>query len=395
MKKILALNSGSSSIKFVLFQGEKRLASGLVEQIGESRSYAKLDAIESSKRFEHSDPIKDHEEGLKIVASLFAQSGLLKDFSELSAVGHRVVHGSDAFFAASVVDERCMEKMQEASVLAPLHNPPNIAGIKTMQTLAPSVVNVAVFDTAYHQSMPAKAYRYAIPSRFYKDLKVRRYGFHGTSHAFVVKTAAKHLGADLDSFSAISMHLGNGASVAAIENGKTLDTSMGLTPLEGLVMGTRCGDIDPAALFYIAQSEGLSVAGLDKLCNKESGLLGLCGANDLRDIEARMRQGDEEAQLAFDVMIHRLRKYLGGYFALLPKCQALIFTAGIGENSSKLRSAVCKDLAHLGIILDEEKNENAKRGELSDLSLAGSKIKILVVPTDEELSIAQQTLALL
>lgn len=389
MKKVLVLNAGSSSLKFQLFFNEDSVASGLVEQIGESNSRAKIKF--DGKELEHLGGINNHEDGLKVVRDLFAKSGLLTDFSELAAVGHRVVHGGDKFIKATLVDDNCLKTLDELVKLAPLHNPANISGIKTIISLAPSVKNVAVFDTAFHQTMPEIAYRYAIANKYYEEDGVRRYGFHGTSHEYVTREAEKFLG--IQNIDAITAHLGNGASISAIKGGKCVDTSMGLTPLEGLMMGTRCGDIDAGALFYLAYNKGLSVAELDKICNKQSGLLGICGANDMREIEENMQNGDEKAKLAFDMFCYRIAKYIGSYLAVTP-AKALIFTAGIGENDDLMRLAVCKQLAHLGFSIDEEKN--AKREKVArNIAKADSKYPILVIPTNEELSIVKQTLALI
>lgn len=389
MKKVLVLNAGSSSLKFQLFFNEDSVASGLVEQIGESNSRAKIKF--DGKELEHLGGINNHEDGLKVVRDLFAKSGLLTDFSELAAVGHRVVHGGDKFIKATLIDDECLKTLDELVKLAPLHNPANISGIKTIISLAPSVKNVAVFDTAFHQTMPEIAYRYAIANKYYEEDGVRRYGFHGTSHEYVTREAEKFLG--IQNIDAITAHLGNGASISAIKGGKCVDTSMGLTPLEGLMMGTRCGDIDAGALFYLAYNKGLSVAELDKICNKQSGLLGICGANDMREIEENMQNGDEKAKLAFDMFCYRIAKYIGSYLAVTP-AKALIFTAGIGENDDLMRAAVCKQLAHLGFSIDEEKN--AKREKVArNIAKADSKYPILVIPTNEELSIVKQTLALI
>lgn len=389
MKKVLVLNAGSSSLKFQLFFNEDSVASGLVEQIGESNSRAKIKF--DGKELEHLGGINNHEDGLKVVRDLFAKSGLLTDFSELAAVGHRVVHGGDKFIKATLVDDNCLKTLDELVKLAPLHNPANISGIKTIISLAPSVKNVAVFDTAFHQTMPEIAYRYAIANKYYEEDGVRRYGFHGTSHEYVTREAEKFLG--IQNIDAITAHLGNGASISAIKGGKCVDTSMGLTPLEGLMMGTRCGDIDAGALFYLAYNKGLSVAELDKICNKQSGLLGICGANDMREIEENMQNGDKKAKLAFDMFCYRIAKYIGSYLAVTP-AKALIFTAGIGENDDLMRAAVCKQLAHLGFSIDEEKN--AKREKVArNIAKVDSKYPILVIPTNEELSIVKQTLALI
>lgn len=389
MKKILVLNSGSSSLKFQLFFDEESVASGIVEQIGNEHSRAKIKY--DGKEISHNGGINNHEDGLKVVRDLFAKSGLLTDFHDLSVVGHRVVHGGDKFFKATLIDDNCLKTLEDLVKLAPLHNPANIAGIKTIMSLAPNVKNVAVFDTAFHQTMPEVAYRYAIANEYYEKDGVRRYGFHGTSHEYVTRKAEEFLG--VKNINAITAHLGNGASICAIKDGVCIDTSMGLTPLEGLMMGTRCGDIDAGALFYLANNRGLSISELDKICNKESGLLGICGANDMRDIEERMENGDKATQLAFDMFCYRITKYIGAYLALTP-ARALIFTAGIGENDDLVRAAVCKNLAHLGFSINEEENAIRKKVARS-IAKPDSKYEILIIPTDEELSIAKQAAALI
>ena len=314
----------------------------------------------------------------------------MTDFSELHAVGHRVVHGGDKFIKATLVDDNCLKTLEGLTKLAPLHNPANVSGIKTIMNLAPNVKNVAVFDTAFHQTMPEVAFRYAIDNKYYEEDGVRRYGFHGTSHEYVTREAEKILG--VKNINAITAHLGNGASICAIKDGKCVDTSMGLTPLEGLMMGTRSGDIDPGALFYLANNRNLSIADLDKLCNKQSGLYGICKDNDMREIESRMEKGDKDTQLAFDMFCYRIVKYIGAYLAVTP-ATALIFTAGIGENDDLVRLSVCKQLAHLGFSIDEEKN--AKREKVArNIAKPDSKYAIYIIPTNEELSIAKQAAAL-
>lgn len=387
MKKILVLNSGSSSLKFQLFLDEESVASGLVEQIGEKISNAQLKFAD--KKIEKKEELKNHEEALKIVSLMLKEAGFLNEFSELNAVGHRVVHGGEDFIKATKIDNSNIEKLESISSLAPLHNPANIAGVKTILNLAPNVINVAVFDTAFHQTMPEYAYRYAIADEFYTKDSIRRYGFHGTSHEYVSQKAAEFLG--VKQLNAISAHLGNGASISAIKDGKCVDTSMGLTPLEGLIMGTRCGDIDGGALFFMARKHNLSIDELDKICNKKSGMLALCGANDMRDIEDNMQKGDEKSKLAFEMFCYRITKYIGSYLAVTP-ASALIFTAGIGENDNLVREKVCENLSHLGFEIDKEKN-NIRSKEIRNIATSNSKYAILVIPTNEELSIAKQTMA--
>jgi acetate kinase len=375
--KILVLNSGSSSIKYRLFDmsAERELAAGAVDRIGES-------------------DISDHESGLRLVAQKLRESGTIADASDLDAIGHRVVHGGDRFKAPALINDEVLDAIRAVSPLAPLHNPHNLLGIEVALRVAPRVPQVAVFDTAFHQSMPPHAYRYALPEALYAEHHVRRYGFHGTSHAYVAKRAARRLGKPLDALNLITLHLGNGASAAAISNGHCVDTSMGMTPLEGLVMGTRCGDLDPALAFYIGRVTGLDSAAVEGLLNKESGLKGLCGANDMREVLRRMGEGDPQAQLAFDVYCYRIKKYLGAYIAALGRVDAIVFTAGIGENAPAVRARVCNDLEIFGIHIDARRNA-AVIGETAEIQSGDSAVRMLVIRTNEELEIATQTRALL
>ena len=388
--KILVLNSGSSSIKFKLYDNNLAIASGLVERIGENDSKVELKDLNNDKKYTKTCNILNHEVGLNIVNDLFKESNLLNDLNELDGCGHRVVQGGAKLTNHCIINEEVLEEIQKVSVMAPLHNPAHIAGIKTMQKTAPKVPNIAVFDTAFHSTMPDYAYMYALPYEFYEKDNIRKYGFHGTSHSYVSKKAAEFLGIDYNNFNAISAHLGNGASVCAIENGKCVDTSMGLTPLEGLMMGTRCGDIDPAVVPYLAKTYNLNTEQIDNIMNKKSGFLGICGYNDLRDVENQIKEGNKKAKLAQDMYIYRLAKYIGSYFSILPHTDALIFTAGVGENSDSIRELVCDKLAHLGLELDSDIN-NGLRGKLTTISKVNSKVKILVVPTDEELEIVKIT----
>lgn len=385
--KILVLNSGSSSIKFKLFEDEVCLASGLVEKISEPSSYAKLKIDGTGKIYDKTTKISSHEEGLEIVMELFKQSGMKLD---LDAVGHRVVQGGSKYLKPTLLNEKIVKDMESLIPLAPLHNPAHIAGIKSMLHIAPNVPNVAVFDTSFHQSMPEFAYTYALPKEFKEKYFVRRYGAHGTSHEYVSHKAAHFLGKTYRDFSCVTLHLGNGASVSAIENGKCLETSMGLTPLEGLMMGTRCGDIDPAILPYLKREAGIDVLEMDNIMNKKSGLFAICGSNDMRDIEARMEQGDKDAKLAFEMFCHRIKKYLGAYLAVLGKADAIIFTAGIGENDKLVRQKVCENLEFFGIKLDQERNYKTPE-DVHIISTIDSKVKILIVRTDEELAIVKAT----
>lgn len=388
--KILVLNSGSSSIKFKFFDDNIVKASGLVEKIGEQNSKVMLKNTLNDEKFERELAIKDHEQGLKIVNELFNESGILEDLNALDGCGHRIVHGGRNLSEHCLVDDYVLKEIDRVSIFAPLHNPAHLAGIKTMIKAAPKVPNVAIFDTAFHRTMPDFAYMYALPYEYYDEHNIRRYGFHGTSHAFVSARAAKLLAKDKNDLNAISAHLGNGASVCAIEKGKSVDTSMGFTPLEGLIMGTRCGDLDPAILPFISNLKGLSIEEIDTLMNKKSGLYGICGFNDFRDIEVQIEKGDDKARLAFDMFCYRLVKYIGSYFAILPKTDAIIFTGGIGENDALVRKKVCEKLIHLGVELDVESNMQRNLGERM-ISTPNSKIKVFIIPTDEELEIARIT----
>ncbi len=394
--KVLVLNSGSSSIKFQLFRSDdwRVLASGAVARIGEALGEFKgqwRDDLDQVQGFTVHLPIPDHREGLEHIAARLRESGVLGDISELGAVGHRVVHGGEAFQRPTRVDEGVVAAIRGMIPLAPLHNPANLEGIQVALRLFPGVPQVAVFDTAFHQTMAPAAYRYAIPENLYREQRVRRYGFHGTSHAYVSRRAAALLGRDPADCNLITLHLGNGASAAAVRGGRSIDTSMGLTPLEGLVMGTRCGDLDPAIPFYLARNLGMDIAVLDDLLNRRSGLLGLCGANDMREIHRRIGQGDPAAALALDVFCHRLRKYLGAYWVELGRLDALVFTGGIGENDAEVRSRTCAGLEGMGIWLDAAANQVCAQVE-RPISEAGSPVAVLVIPTKEELEIARQAL---
>ncbi|BDQ27506.1 acetate kinase [Helicobacter heilmannii] len=388
--RILVLNLGSSSIKFQLFNMDKRmvLAKGLVEQIGEKEG--RISISTSAKAFQsESLHITDHAHGLLKMQEKLQAMGVLKSLDYIDGVGHRVVQGGDLFIKPTLITPEVIGHLEDLCPLAPLHNPAHLAGIKAMQKQVPNLPQVAVFDTAYHQSIPPHAFMYALPYELYQQHKLRRYGFHGTSHNFVAQEAARFLHIPYRNFNAISLHLGNGASVCAIKDGKSVETSMGLTPLEGLVMGTRSGDLDPALLGYIGQLTNKDTAGVVHMLNHESGLRGLCGDNDMRSIEKRMANKDEKAKLAFDIYTHRIRKYIGAYAFVLGALDAIIFTAGVGENSAKVRHAVCSGLENFGIFLDEEANANPRPG-IALLSQA-RKLPILRVPTNEELAIAKAT----
>lgn len=390
--KILVLNSGSSSIKFQLFEmnEKKSIASGIIEQIGDSNSYSKIEF--DGEKIEKFDEIKDHNIGLKIMNQLLIESGVLVSLKELGAVGHRIVHGGMMFHEPVIVNDDVINQIEKIISLAPLHNPAHLKGIRVMMEQAPSVKQVVVFDTAFHSTMPAYAYMYALPYEYFAEDKVRKYGFHGTSHGYVAKEASKYL--NIDNINAITLHLGNGASMAAVKNGKCIDTTMGLTPLAGLMMGTRCGDIDPAILFYIARKHDLSIDELDAILNKKSGLKGICGSSDMREVEKMAEDGDAKAMLALDMFAYSIKKHIGSYSAVVGKLDCIIFTGGIGENDVDTRERCCSDLEHLGIELDLVQN-NQRAKQIVEISLKNSKVKVLIIPTNEELEIAIQTNSLL
>ncbi|WP_435284778.1 acetate kinase [Streptomyces koelreuteriae] len=392
--RVLVLNSGSSSLKYQLLDlgDSSRLAVGLVERIGEQTSRLKHTPAGGESR-ERGGAIADHDAALKAVAEELAKDGLGLDSPELAAIGHRVVHGGKTFTEPTVVDDAVLAEIERLIPVAPLHNPANLTGIRTAQALRPDLPQVAVFDTAFHTTMPESAARYAIDVKTADEHRVRRYGFHGTSHAYVSRATAGLLGKDPAETNVIVLHLGNGASASAVRGGKCVDTSMGLTPLEGLVMGTRSGDMDPAVIFHLMRVGGMSADEIDTLLNKKSGLIGLCGDNDMREIRRRVDEGDEQAELAFDIYIHRLKKYIGAYYAVLGRVDAVAFTAGVGENAAPVREAALAGLEELGLVVDGERN--AVRGDEARLiSPEGSRVAVAVVPTDEELEIATQTYAL-
>ncbi|MYQ48566.1 acetate/propionate family kinase [Streptomyces sp. SID4985] len=393
--RVLVLNSGSSSLKYQLLdmRDSSRLAVGLVERIGEQTSRLRHTLVATGETREQNGPIADHETALKAVAEELARDGLGLDSPELAAIGHRVVHGGMFFTEPTVIDDAVLTEIERLIPVAPLHNPANLTGIRTAQALRPDLPQVAVFDTAFHTTMPESAARYAIDPKIADRHRIRRYGFHGTSHAYVSRETAKLLGKAPDEVNVIVLHLGNGASASAVERGRCVETSMGLTPLEGLVMGTRSGDLDPAVIFHLARVGGMSMDEIDTLLNKRSGLFGLCGDNDMREIRRRIEEGDEEASLAFDIYIHRVKKYIGAYYAVLGQVDAVAFTAGVGENAAAVRSAAVAGLEGLGLAVDEERNaERADGARL--ISPASARVAVAVVPTDEELEIATQTYAL-
>lgn len=394
--KILVINCGSSSLKYQLIdmETEELMAKGLVERIGIEGSRIKHETIGKEKKTIET-PMQDHKRALELVMESLTNEeyGTIKSLDEIDAVGHRVVHGGEDFAQSVVIDEKVLKGIEDNVEIAPLHNPPNIMGIKACQRLLPKVKQVAVFDTAFHQTMPAESYIYALPYEYYEKYKIRRFGFHGTSHRYITKRAAEMLGKDLNEVNLITCHLGNGSSICAVKNGKSIDTSMGFTPLEGLAMGTRCGDLDPAILPFIMEKENLSAEELNTLMNKKSGVLGISGvSSDFRDIEAARDEGNERAKLALDIFEKRVRGYIGSYMTELDHVDAIVFTAGVGENSVEMRESIVNGLKSLGIKIDAERNN--VRGEDKLISADDSSIKVLVIPTNEELMIAKDTLEL-
>ena len=393
---ILVINCGSSSLKFQLINSESEgvLAKGLCERIGIDGKLTYQP--EGGEKTASDKAMPTHTEAIQFVIDALTdeKTGVVKSLDEINAVGHRVVHGGEKFASSVVIDDEVLKAIEECNDLAPLHNPANLIGINACRELMPGVPMVAVFDTAFHQTMPSKAYMYGLPYEYYEKYKVRRYGFHGTSHSFVSKRVAELVGKAYDETKTIVCHLGNGASICAVENGKSVDTSMGLTPLEGLVMGTRSGDIDPAIMEFLAKKENLDIAGLMNVLNKKSGVYGLSNnlSSDFRDLSEAAADENEIAELALDVFAYRVAKYVGSYTAAMNGVDNIVFTAGIGENSAIVRTMVCKYLGYLGIEIDEELN--GKRGQEIIISTPESKVKVLVVPTNEELAIARETVAL-
>ena len=398
--KILVINTGSSSIKYQLFDmdRQKALASGLAEKIGESTgklTHNKHIEKETSLTKVIKETIPDHRKGLRKIVNLLLDSkyGSIKEKSEIRAIGHRVVHGGEKFQAPAIIDRGVISAIKDNIPLAPLHNPSNLTGIEVAKTIFPDSLQVAVFDTAFHQSIPPKAYLYALPYELYEKHKVRRYGFHGTSHGYVAQKAADYLSKPLNELNMITIHLGNGASMAALKNSICVDTTMGMTPLEGLVMGTRCGDIDPALPFFLANHLKMSLKEIDDMVNKDSGLKGICGTNDMREVIEKKNAGEPRAKIAIAIYCYRIKKYIGAYFAVLESLNCLVFTGGIGENAQSIRALCCQGLTKLGIEIDMNKNKS--RGDLRNKTIqinsADSEVSILVVPTNEELKIALET----
>ena len=392
---VLVINCGSSSLKYQLINSDTEdvLAKGLCERIGIDGRLVYQKAGCDKEITEAAMPT--HKEAIQMVLDALVndKTGAIKSLSEVNAVGHRIVHGGEKFASSVVITDEVLEAVAQCNDLAPLHNPANLIGINACKELMPGVPMVAVFDTAFHQTMPEKAYLYGLPYEYYENYKVRRYGFHGTSHSFVSKETARFLGMDLENSKIIVCHLGNGASISAVKDGKCVDTSMGLTPLEGLVMGTRSGDIDPAIMEYIAKKENLDIAGVMNVLNKKSGLEGISGlSSDFRDLTAGAKEGNKRAIAAIEVFCYRVAKYVGSYVAAMNGVDAIAFTAGIGENVGLVREKICSYLGYLGITLDAE--ANAKSGDNCVISAADSKVKVAVIPTNEELAICRETVAL-
>ena len=392
---VLVINCGSSSLKYQLIDSDTEavLAKGLCERIGIDGRLVYQKAGCDKEITEASMPT--HKEAIQMVlhALVNEKTGAIKSLEEVNAIGHRVVHGGEKFAASAVITDEMIKAVEECNELAPLHNPANLIGIRVCAELMPHVPQVAVFDTAFHQTMPPKAYLYGLPLDYYKEYKIRRYGFHGTSHSYVSKHAAKFLGLDPDNSKIIVCHLGNGSSITAVQNGKSIDTTMGLTPLEGVIMGTRSGSIDPAIVEFIAKKENLDIDGVMNVLNKKSGLLGLSGiSSDMRDLEDAAAEGNEDAKNAREALAYGIAKYVGGYVAAMNGVDAIIFTAGIGENDNLVREDICSYFKYLGVTIDKEANK--KRGEDVVISTPDSKVKVAVIPTNEELAICRDTVAL-
>lgn len=399
--KILVINAGSSSCKYQLFEMDDKsvLCSGIVERIGEpvgKLTHKIAPGTDKEEKIVQEKGYPTHVEGMEDVIALLtdAQKGVIKDKSEIFAIGHRVLHGGEEVSAPVRIDERVKDIIRRCIPLGPLHNPANLMGIEVAEKLFPGVPNVGVFDTEFGMGLAPSAYLYALPYEYYDDMKIRRYGFHGTSHKYIAKKTAEFLGKPLSELNSITMHLGNGSSMTAVKNGKCADTSMGLTPLEGLIMGTRCGSIDPAIVPVVMERKGLTPQEMDTIMNKKSGLLGICGTNDMRDVHEMREKGDRKAQLAFEMLVRSIKKTLGAYFFQLGRVDAIVFTAGIGENDEFCRAGVCEGLENFGIKLDLKENDTRKPGARV-ISTPDSKIPVLIIPTNEELQIAEATVEVL
>ena len=396
--KILVLNCGSSSIKYALYDMDSKtvMTSGGAERVGLDGAFVKVKLANGDKKTIMHD-IPEHTEGVKFIFSLLTdpEIGVIKDLKEIDAVGHRMVHGGEKFNKSVLLTDEVLKAFEACTDLAPLHNPANLKGVRAVQELMPGLPQVGVFDTAFHQTMPKEAYMYAVPYELYEKYGVRRYGFHGTSHRYVSQRVCEYLGVEAEGKKIITCHIGNGGSIAAVKDGKCVDTSMGLTPLEGLMMGTRSGDIDGGAVTFIEKKLGLDADGMSNLLNKKSGLLGVSGiSSDMREIFSANEAGNERAKLAFEMYCYRVRKYVGSYAAAMNGCDIIVFTAGVGENQADMRQSVCQGLSFMGVEIDVEKNKGI-HGEEAVISTPASKIKVVVIPTDEELMIASDTMALL
>ncbi len=396
--KILVINAGSSSLKYQLIDMETEgvLAKGLCERIGIEGSKLNHNP-QGDDKLVIEENMKDHSDAIRMVLDALTDKdhGVIASMDEISAVGHRVVHGGEFFNKSVVINAEVKEAIEKCVPLAPLHNPANLIGIAACEAAMPNVPQVAVFDTAFHQTMPQDAYMYALPYDLYERYKIRKYGFHGTSHKYVTQEAAKMLGKKPEDLKIITCHLGNGSSITAVDGGKSVDTSMGFTPLAGVAMGTRSGDIDPAIVKFIAEQENISIADVDSILNKKSGVFGISGlSSDFRDLEAAEAEGNARAKLALDIFAYSVKKYVGTYMATLGKVDAIVFTAGIGENTVIMRKAILENMDAFGISIDDAKNEVAIRGAQMDISKDGTPVRILVIPTNEELMIAKETLAL-
>lgn len=400
--KILVINAGSSSCKYQLLEMDTKtiLCSGIAERIGQpmgSLTHKIAPGTDKEKKITRDAAFPTHVEAMELVIALLTDpvDGVIKDKGEIYGIGHRTLHGGEEITEPVLVDRHVKDVIKKCIPLGPLHNPANLMGIEVAEKLFPDVPNVAVFDTAFGMGMPPEAFMYALPYEYYKELQLRRYGFHGTSHKYIARKTAEYLGKPLDQLNSVTMHLGNGSSMTCVKNGKCFDTSMGLTPLEGLIMGTRCGSIDPAIVPFLQERKGFTPQEADAVMNKKSGLLGICGFTDLRDIHAQIAKGDERAALALKMLVRSVRKTLGGYIFLLDgNPDAIVFTAGIGENDPKVRAEVCANLESVGIKIDNKENETRKPGART-ISTPDSRIRVLVIPTDEELEIAEATLKVL
>ena len=396
--KVLVLNCGSSSIKYKLYDMTTKevMAQGGIEKLGLPDSFLKFTLADGSKKVIEKN-MPEHTVGVELILEVLtnAEYGCIKSLEEIDAVGHRLVHGGEKFNTSVVITPEVIKQMEACTELAPLHNPANLKGVAAITKILPNVPQVGVFDTAFHQTMPAHAYMYALPYEYYEKYGVRRYGFHGTSHRYVSRRACEFLGLDYENTKVITAHIGGGGSITAVKNGKSIDTSMGLTPVEGLVMGTRCGDVDLGAITFLMEKEGLAAAGVNAVINKKSGVMGVSGvSSDMRDIEAAIAAGNERAKLALDMFEYRLLKYIGAYTAALNGVDVLVFTGGIGENQMQTRDFICRGLEYLGVKYNAELNAKS-RGEEIEISTPDSKVRVVVIPTDEELTIASDTMALI